>query len=120
MQLMDLDGFSVAPPKEVNLTTIMEKTLESGARLSYGTAVFPPGARVPDSGTAAHEADEYSFIIKGRLSAFSGGESYEVKGGQASMIPAGEQHWSVNESDQNCLLVWMFIEEGKKPAATGE
>ena len=77
---------------------------------NMGYAVFAPGARAPAQGLASHAEDEYAYIISGSLKCFSGGEHCEVKAGDATFIPAGEEHYSSNESDEPCTLVYMLAE----------
>ena len=78
---------------------------------TMGYAVFAPGARVPAEGMASHAEDEYAYFISGSLKCFSGGEFYEVKSGDTTFIPAGEKHYSFNESDEPCALVYVLAEK---------
>ena len=78
---------------------------------NMGCAVFAPGARVPDQGLTSHDEDEYAYFISGSLKCFSGGEYYEVRVGDATFIPAGEEHYSVNESDEPCTLVYVLAKK---------
>ncbi|MEL7566602.1 MAG: cupin domain-containing protein [Dehalobacterium sp.] len=87
------------------------KTLFEDGKATMGTAVFPPGARVPKEGTGAHDADEYALILKGSILTMSGGTEYRLESGKASLIPQGEEHWSLNDSDEDCELVWFLVKK---------
>ncbi|MFS0890974.1 cupin domain-containing protein [Peribacillus frigoritolerans] len=80
-----------------------------GAEVKFGFVSIPAGERLPREGTNAHEEHEYSYIIKGAISGDSGGKSYRISAGEASYIPAGEQHWCVNEGQISCELVYALV-----------
>jgi quercetin dioxygenase-like cupin family protein len=80
-------------------------------KVIMGMAVFPPGARVPREGTGVHDADEYSFILRGSLLSMSGGKEYRIKSGQATLIPQGEEHWSLNDTDEDCEVLWVLVKK---------
>lgn len=82
---------------------------QTDGKVSMGYAVFPPGTVVPP---ASHTGDEYSYIISGRVKCESNGKVHEMAAGDASFIPAGEMHKSMNDSGENATLVWMLIEKG--------
>ena len=82
---------------------------EVNKAINMGCAMFPPGARAPAEGHASHDEDEFSYIISGSLKCNVDGELREVKAGDVSYIPAGEQHSSWNESDELCTLVYMLV-----------
>ncbi|MCL2392175.1 MAG: cupin domain-containing protein [Oscillospiraceae bacterium] len=77
------------------------------AGVKMGYAVFPPGSEAPP---AAHDADEYAYIISGSVKSQIGGKVTELKAGCASFIPAGEEHVSFNDGDEACNLVWMLVD----------
>ncbi|GGL89179.1 hypothetical protein GCM10010840_29100 [Deinococcus aerolatus] len=54
-----------------------------------GQLSFPAGTVLPPN---SHEQDEISFIHSGVLRAVSGGQSYTLRGGDVTLIPAGEVH----------------------------
>jgi len=90
------------------------KTIFGGGengQVQMGIAVFPPGARVPAQGAAAHTCDEYSYIIKGSIRVMSGVEEQRLTAQQASYIPAGEMHWAYNDGESDCELIWSLIEK---------
>ncbi|MFS0644452.1 cupin domain-containing protein [Siminovitchia sp. 179-K 8D1 HS] len=84
---------------------------ESHAEIQFGFVTIPPGERVPLEGMSLHLEDEYSFIIKGAIEGQSGGKPFQVKAGQATLIPANEAHWALNNSDEPCEIVWCLIKE---------
>jgi quercetin dioxygenase-like cupin family protein len=84
------------------------ETRQDGA-VNMGCAVFGPGVRVPKEGHTSHDTDEFSYIISGNIKCFSGGKTHELKAGDAAYIPAGEPHYSCNESNEVCTLVYMLV-----------
>lgn len=88
--------------------TLFKHQLPS-ADVEFGFVTIPAGERLPVEGTTFHEEHEYSFIVQGALSGESGGESFQIKAGEASYIPAGEAHWCVNEGDSPCELVFALV-----------
>ena len=93
----------------VEMTDFFGEACQTDGKVSMGYAVFPPGTVVPP---ASHTGDEYSYIISGRVKCESNGEVHEMAAGDASFIPAGEMHKSMNDSGENATLVWMLIEKG--------
>ncbi|GGA20747.1 cupin domain-containing protein [Psychrobacillus lasiicapitis] len=79
------------------------------AEVKFGYVTVPAGERLPAEGTNAHEEQEYSYLLKGTLRGESNGESYEISAGEASFIPAGEQHWCVNEGNEPVELVFALV-----------
>lgn len=80
-----------------------------GAEVKFGFVSIPAGERLPAEGTTFHEEQEYSFIIRGALAGESGGRSFRVKAGEATMIPAGEPHWCRNEGEEPVELVFALV-----------
>ncbi|WJY26327.1 cupin domain-containing protein [Sporosarcina trichiuri] len=80
-----------------------------GADVKFGFVSIPAGERLPAEGTTFHEEHEYSYIIKGSLSGESGGNPFEIRAGEASLIPAGEAHWCRNDGDEPVELVFSLI-----------
>ena len=91
---------------KVVMTDFFGEVCTAGTDVSMGYAVFPPGTAVPP---AAHEQDEYSYIISGKVKCESNGTAYEACAGEATFIPAGEIHKSMNDSDKEATLVWLLI-----------
>ncbi|WP_373895764.1 cupin domain-containing protein [Virgibacillus sp. CBA3643] len=77
--------------------------------VKFGTVTIQPGDRVPKEGLSTHKETEYSFIIKGELEGESGGEPYKVSTSDATLFPAGEEHWAINASNRPCQIVWMLV-----------
>jgi mannose-6-phosphate isomerase-like protein (cupin superfamily) len=78
----------------------------AGAGTRMGFAVFRPGAV---TSPAAHDEDEYAFIISGAVKSRIGGKIIEARAGDATFIPAGEEHASFNDGTEECRLVWMLV-----------
>lgn len=100
--------------KAANRCDVIMKTLfgvdaVENARVTMGTVVFPPGARVPAEGAGVHAEHEYSFVVSGSLLTVSGGKECRISEGQATLIPAGEEHWAFNDGTENCELIWVLV-----------
>jgi mannose-6-phosphate isomerase-like protein (cupin superfamily) len=93
------------------MITIFDKTNTPNEKVTLGYAFFPPGKRVPEEGVSCHEHDEYSFIIKGKAKIVIDGKVIESGPGTAGLIPAGEEHYSFNDTDETCELIWMLVEK---------
>lgn len=74
-----------------------------------GTAVFKPNARIPDEGFGVHDFDEYSYIIEGEIEAQIEDKNVKLKSGEFSFIGRGEKHWSINNSENDCKLIWISV-----------
>lgn len=82
-------------------------TLFDEGNTTMGHAVFPPGTVVP---FAAHDADEYSYILSGEVKCKTeDGVVSTMTAGCSGFIPAGQSHSSFNDSDADCVLVWMLV-----------
>ena len=66
-----------------------------------------------ESNWAAHQGDEYSYVVTGALTCYAredGQEkSYQVKAGDAICTPAGQEHKSVNTSSEDCFVIWFEV-----------
>lgn len=97
----------VVRPDGVVMRDFFGDVCPTDGKVSMGYAVFPDGTVVPP---AAHTGDEYSYIISGKVKCESNGIVRELCAGEASYIPAGEVHKSMNDSGEEATLVWMLIE----------
>lgn len=79
--------------------------------VQFGAVTIAPGERVPTEGVSCHQENEYSFIVKGNISGESGGIPFQASGGEATFIPANEEHWAINTSDEPCEIVWALVKE---------
>jgi quercetin dioxygenase-like cupin family protein len=93
----------------VSMKTIFDESVIQGGRTLLGTVSIPPGARIPLSGTGSHEQDEYGIVLKGSILTMSGGKEYRVSSGQATFIPNGEEHWALNDGQEDCEIVWVLV-----------
>ncbi|MDI7740386.1 cupin domain-containing protein [Lysinibacillus fusiformis] len=91
-----------------NVEDLFNKSYEN-TDVRFGIATIQPGERLPKEGLTSHEENEFSYIMKGTLNGESGGIPYSIQAGEASIIPAGEQHWCVNEGDAPVQLVYALI-----------
>ncbi|HKK95693.1 MAG TPA: cupin domain-containing protein [Anaerovoracaceae bacterium] len=104
----------IKPKKSISkadLTTLFDNSNTSNDKVEFGYAVFKPGARIPEEGYTSHEEDEYSFIIKGKSKIVIDEKEYEVSSSSAGFIPAGELHYSYNDSDEECELIWALVKK---------
>ncbi|MCD2204564.1 cupin domain-containing protein [Halobacterium sp. KA-6] len=74
-----------------------------------GSYVIQPGERVPENGWTSHEGDELSVILEGEVTLVTRGAEYTVSAGTVSVIPAGTDHYSINETDTPTKLVYTAI-----------
>ena len=84
-----------------------------GHLIKIGKAIIEPGTRIPDDGKTVHDADEYSYIIKGTLMSGTNSDTTTIGAGDFSFIPAGEKHWCENIQNENCELIWFMIKKEK-------
>lgn len=94
------------------LTTLFEHQSKR-IDYSFGTVIIQPGERVPAEGFSNHKEDEYSIIIEGNIEGESGGKPFKVNASEATLIPAGEKHWAINNGDEPCKIVWTLVNENK-------
>lgn len=80
-----------------------------GAKVTMGHAIFPAGTVVP---WAAHDADEYAFILSGSVSCETEEDGVlHMTAGGASFIPAGQRHSSRNDGPGEAELIWALVEK---------
>ena len=80
-----------------------------GAKVTMGHAVFPAGTVVP---WAAHDADEYAFLLRGSVSCETEEDGLlSMTAGGASFIPAGQRHSSRNDGPEEAELIWALVEK---------
>ena len=109
MNIIKINDLKAAENRNIDLRTVFDEDITQKGTLTIGTASIPPGARVPVEGEGRHEGDEYSILFKGTTKIVSGGQEYRMSAGEASFIPAGEAHWSLNDGDTDCELVWILV-----------
>ena len=96
--------------KDVDMKVLIQETKSLGGKVDFGIVKIPPGARIPLKGYGYHEGDEYSFVLKGSVLTESGGKQYRISSGHATFIPAKEDHWALNDSKDNCEILWVTVE----------
>ena len=78
-----------------------------GEKATMGHAVFPAGTVVP---WAAHDCDEYSFILEGEVTCETEEDGVcSFPAGSASFIPAGQRHSSRNDSGKEARVLWVLV-----------
>lgn len=97
------------PPTQADpVQTLLQLGSRPQAALRVGSVRLAPNQRVPLEGMSAHEADELSLIVSGSLSGVSGGESFDVKRGDVTLIPAGEEHWAI-AGHEGAEIFWCWF-----------
>lgn len=95
-------------PDQIN--RVLFDYTDSGTKvIKIGSVRFQPNQRLPAEGTGSHAEDELSYIISGSLSGESGGQAFDIGGGDLTLIPAGEEHWAVAGPD-GADLIYVMIE----------
>lgn len=74
-----------------------------------GSYVVQPGERVPEDGWTSHAGDELSVILDGEVTLVTRENEYTVSAGTLSVIPAGVDHYSVNETGEPVKLVYTVL-----------
>jgi quercetin dioxygenase-like cupin family protein len=109
---MNVCGYDDEPhevrPDGVEMTDFFAaaRGLPGGERVRMGLGIFPPGMEAPP---AVHDADEYGFVLSGTIKAKIGGKIFTAKAGSATFIPAGEEHISFNDTEEECRVVWILV-----------
>lgn len=93
------------------IRTLLENRMDK-VSVKFGTVTIPPGERVPSEGLSCHKEHEYGLIVSGGIKGESGGKVFKAQATDATLIPAGEEHWAINPSkDEDCKIVWVLVEE---------
>lgn len=82
----------------------------NGRKIKIGKVILKPGARIPEEGVTFHENDEYSFVTRGKVTIGTEIRQSKLEAGDINFVPKEEKHWSINESDTDCELVWVLVE----------
>lgn len=64
-------------------------------KLNVGVATFPDGLRHPRGGMSAHDQDEISIILNGKVLLETQKGYFSCETGDVIHIPAGEEHASI-------------------------
>ena len=78
-----------------------------GLTADVGILDVPAGTRLPADGVSRHDQDEIAFLLAGELRAWSGGREYRLIAGDATLIPAGEEHWA--EVVQDARIAYALV-----------
>ena len=108
MEVLKIDSLQVDENAVVPLKTVFSQEFISG-KVQVGTVTIPPGKRVPLSGVSNHKENEYSIIVKGSIVTETNGETFRVSSGDATFIPAGQEHIAYNDSNDDCEIVWVLV-----------
>lgn len=108
MDVLNIEDIQIDSNAAVPLKTVFSQKALAGD-LKVGTVVIPPGKRVPLTGVSNHKENEYSIIVKGSIVTETKGRTYRVSSGDATFIPAGQEHIAYNDSDEACEIVWVLV-----------
>ncbi|WP_040209099.1 cupin domain-containing protein [Neobacillus jeddahensis] len=108
MEIVNVNTLTADENTAVSLKTIFSQEMVNG-NLKVGAVTIPPGKRVPLSGLSKHKENEYSIIVKGSIVTETKGKTYRVSSGEATFIPAGQEHIAYNDRDVNCEIVWVLV-----------
>jgi len=92
-------------------TIFFEKSPNMNKAVKFGHIVFRPGDRTPEKGYGVHDQDEYSYIMSGTAVCVIDDIEYRSGPGSAMFIPAGEKHYSFNDGDEPCEIIWMLVDK---------
>lgn len=85
---------------------VFEHLSGEGSTLT-GTARLRRGQQVPLSGESVHPADEYSYVLSGRVEIEIGGQVRLGGPGTFMLIPAGEGH--VTRALEDAEVLWWWV-----------
>jgi quercetin dioxygenase-like cupin family protein len=108
VEVLNIESITADPNAAVPLKTVFSQKALAGD-LKVGTVVIPPGSRVPLTGVSNHSENEYSIIVKGSIVTETNGKTYRVSSGEATYIPAGQEHIAYNDSEEDCEIVWVLV-----------
>lgn len=108
MKILNINDITADQNKAFSLRTLFNEE-KSDTNIKVGAVTIYPGQRVPITGVSNHEENEYSVIVKGTLITEIDGKQQRVSSGQATYIPAGEDHIAFNDGEEECELVFVFV-----------
>lgn len=108
MEVLNIEKIEADSNAAVPLKTVFSQKVLSGD-MKVGTVVIPPGKRVPLTGVSNHKENEYSIIVKGSIVTETNGKTYRVSSGEATFIPAGQEHIAYNDSEEDCEIIWVLV-----------
>lgn len=91
------------------LRTLISSKIADVKNIQMGTLELQPGNRVPEgSKLSSHEAEEFSYIIQGKLRVWSEGKELVLEEGDCIFNAPGNKHWCRAEGDLPVKLVWVL------------
>ncbi len=108
VEVLKIDSLPEDTNAAVPLKNVFQQAAVSG-KLKMGTVTIPPGKRVPLKGVSNHQENEYSIIIKGSIMTETNGQTLRVSSGEATFIPAGQEHIAYNDSNEDCEIIWVLV-----------
>jgi quercetin dioxygenase-like cupin family protein len=108
MKVLNINDIAADQNEAFSLRTLFHEE-KNNTNVKVGTVTIYPGQRVPLTGVSNHSENEYSVIGKGTLKTEIDGKQQRVSSGQATYIPAGEEHIAFNDGEEECELVFIFV-----------
>lgn len=108
MKVLNINDITADQNEAFSLRILFNEE-KNDTNIKVGTVTIYPGQRVPLTGVSNHSENEYSVIVKGSLITEIYGEQQRVSSGQATYIPAGEEHIAFNDGEEECELVFVFV-----------
>ncbi len=102
---MDHEKLRLPSGPELGLALVSQQ-LPHGGEMEFGSGYFPAGTRSPETGFHVRDVDEYSLVLDGEFTVWSGGEEYTVKSGEIIAIPAGEENAAKASMDSRVIYLW--------------
>lgn len=110
-----MEKFNIDEVQPIGMPMYEMKRLfeEKGSFSEFSMSVISlmPGERVPAEGVSRHEEDEYSYFLSGEVNTYSDGKYSVEKAGEATFIPAGEEHWCINKESEPCVIVCVMVKK---------
>lgn len=111
MKVVNLDQIVEEKKDDSLFRVIFNKENTGNDKVTMGVVKIPPGARIPTCGDGVHDSDEYSVISKGSVVTMINGRKHRISSGQATYIPAGEAHWTINDGIVDCEVLWALVDK---------
>lgn len=99
---------AVAPGVELKVLLAGEDARVQHGML--GVVRVEPGVRYPaqEGDYSCHPAEEFSYVISGRMQVWVEGREVELGPGDAMIIHPGERHWVYNAGTAPAEVVWLL------------
>jgi quercetin dioxygenase-like cupin family protein len=91
--------------------SIFDSANQANKKVQMGFVRLEPGAKIPETGFARHEQDEFSYVVKGIAhTILEDGRDLVGKPGDCQWIESGEGHINYNDGDEVVEVIWFLVE----------